>query len=74
MFIPLNSILHGNLICVGGRANSEIIEYACKSQVIINKSHPISKLNIKGCHEKGAHIGREHTLALIPRKIWIPSC
>ena len=60
------------MICVGGRANSEKIEYACKNQVIINKSHPISKLIIKDC--QGAHIGREHTLALLRHKIWIPSC
>ena len=72
--IPLNPILQGNLICVGGRANSEKIEYACKNQVIINKSHPISKLIIKDCHEKGAYIGREHTLALLRRKCLIPSC
>ena len=49
-FIPLNPILQGNLICIGGRANSEKIEYAC---IIINKSHPILKLIIKDCHEKG---------------------
>ena len=23
---------------------------------------------------RGAHIGKEHTLALISHKIWIPSC
>ena len=45
-----------------------------KEQVIVNKSHPILKLIIRNCHEIGAHIGREHTLALIRRKIWIPSC
>ena len=71
--IPLNPILQGNLICVGERANSEKIQYACKNQVIISKLHPISKLVIKDCHEKCARIGREHTLALIRRKIWIPS-
>ena len=60
------------MICVGGKANSEKIEYACENQVIINKSHPISKLIIKDC--QGAHIGREHTLALLRHKIWIPSC
>ena len=38
------------------------------------RSHPIAKLIIKDCHEKGAHIEREYTLALIRRKIWIPSC
>ena len=37
------------------------------------RSHPISKLIIKDCHEKGAHIGREDTLALMRRKICIPS-
>ena len=72
--ISLNPILQGNLICRGGRANSEKIEYPCKNQFIINKSLPILKLIIKDSHEKGAHIGREHTLALIRRKIWIPSC
>ena len=72
--IPLNPVLQGNLICVGGRANSEKIEYACKNQVIINKSHPIWKLIIMDCHEKGAHIGREHTIPLLRRKIWIRSC
>ena len=32
------------------------------------------KLIIKDYRENGAHIGIEHTLALIRRKIWIPSC
>ena len=59
--IPPNPILQRNLICVGVTANSEKTEYACKNQVIINKSHPILRLIIKDCHEKGAHIGREHT-------------
>ena len=56
--ILLNRVLQGHLICVRGRANSENIEYACKNQVMINKSCPISKLIIKNCHEKSAHIGR----------------
>ena len=71
--IPQNPFLQGNLICIGGRANSEKIEYTCKNQVI-NKSHPILKLMIKDCHEKCVLIGREHTLGLIRHKIWIPSC
>ena len=33
--IPRNPFLQGNLICIGGRANSEKIEYACKNQVIL---------------------------------------
>ena len=31
------------------------------------------ELIIKDCHEKGAHIEGEHTLALICHKMWIPS-
>ena len=72
--ISLNPIRQGNLICAGGRVSSEKTKYASKNQVIINKSHLIAKLIIKDCHEKGAHIRREHTLALMRRKIWIPSC
>ena len=59
--IPLNPTLQGTVIYVGGRSNTENTKYACKNHVIINKSHPISKLIIKDCHEKGAHMGREHT-------------
>ena len=46
--IPLNLILQYDLICVGGRANSEKTEYACKNQVIINKSHLIFEVDHKG--------------------------
>ena len=35
---------------------------------------PIAKLLVKECHEKNFHIGREHTLATIRKKIWIPDC
>ena len=28
----------------------------------------------KECHKKNFHIGREHTLATICKKIWIPAC
>ena len=59
--ILIKTTLQDNLICVGVRSNSENTEYACENQVIINKSRPISKLIIKDCDEKGAHIGREHT-------------
>ena len=52
-------------MCERGRAGLEKIEYACKNQVIISKSHPISKLIIKDYNKKGAHFEREHTLALI---------
>ena len=72
--IPLNPIPQYNLIYAGGRVSSEKTKYECKNQVIINKSYPIAKLIRKDCHEKGAHIRREHNLALMRRKIWMPPC
>ena len=67
--ILLNPIRQDNFICVGRRIISCKTKHACKYQVIIDKSYPITKLIKKFCHETGARLGREHTLALIRRKM-----
>ena len=44
------------------------------NQIIIRKFHPTAKLTVKEYHKKNFHIGREHTLVTICKKIWIPAC
>ena len=61
------------MTCVGGRINQPDLPNSNK-QIIIYKSQPIAKLLVKECHEKNFHIGREHILATIRKKIWIPAC
>ena len=58
---------------MGGRINHPHLPSSI-NRIIILKSHPIAKLLVKECHEKNFHIGREHTLATVRKKIWIPAC
>ena len=61
------------MICVGGRINHPDLP-SSNNQIIICKSYPIAKLLVKECPKKNFHISREHTLATVCKKIWIPAC
>ena len=71
--LTLTPVVKNGLICVGGRINHPHLP-SSNNQIIICKSHPIAKLLVNECHEKNFHIGREHTLATVCKKIWIPAC
>ena len=59
-----------NLIRVGGRVQKSDIPYYCKHQIILCKSHPLSKLIILDKHHSSFHTGRDQTLAILREKAW----
>ena len=71
--LTLTPTVKNDLIGVRGRINQPDLPNF-NNQIIIWKSHPIAKLLVKECYKKDFHIGREHTLATICKKIWIPAC
>ena len=48
-------------MCIEGRINRPDLPNS-NNQIIICKSHPLSKLLVKECQQKSFHIGREHNL------------
>ena len=77
--LTLTPIVKNHLIRVGGRISWPGLPNS-NNQIIICESHAIAKLFVKekrnefSFHEKNFHISREHTLATICKKIWIPAC
>ena len=43
-------------------------------QVILPKTHPVSKLIISHCHKLTLYSGRGKTLGSVREKFWIPDC
>jgi len=72
--ITLNPIFQNELIKVGGRINLAKISIESKNQIIVPKNHPIAELLINHIHSLNLHVGREHTLALLRKKYWVPAC
>ena len=48
-------------MCIEGRINRPDLTNS-NNQIIICKSHPLSKLLVKECQQKSFHIGRKHNL------------
>ena len=66
IILLLTSFLdESNYICVDGRLKHVNIRTNCKNQIMLSKDHYLSRYFIKEIHKQNAHIGREHTLALL---------
>ena len=59
------------LIRVGGRLKLADIPVEAKQQIILPKSHHVTKLIIRNDHEIKGHIGREHVLSNLHQLYWI---
>ena len=62
------------LIKVSGRVNSIEILLNNSDQVILPKTHEVSKLIISHYHKLTLHSGKEQALASVTEKLWIPAC
>ena len=69
--LSLTPILVENLIRVGGRVQKRVIPYYRKHQIILCKSHPLSKLIILDRHQSNFSTGIDQTLAILREKVWI---
>ena len=63
--LSLTPILVENLIRVGGRVQKADIPYYRKHQIILCKSHMLSKLIILNKHQSNFRTGRDQTLAIL---------
>ena len=67
--LSLTPILVENIIRVDGRVQKSDIPCCRKHQVILCKSHPLSKLIILDKHQSKFDTGRDQTLAILREKV-----
>ena len=71
--LVLNDINDIN-VKISGRVKSIEILLNNSDQVILPKTHQVSKLIISHYHRLTLHSGKEQALALVREKLWIPAC
>ena len=69
--LSLNPILHDHLLRVGGRVRNCNIPFDNKHQIILSSKHPLSKLIILEKHVTNYHTGRDQTLSILRKTVWI---
>ena len=45
-----------------------------KNQIILSKDYCLPRLIINETHEQSGHVGRENTLSLLPKHVWVVAC
>lgn len=71
--IKLNPYVdHNGILRVGGRIENADIKYEAKHQIILPRSHNVTKLIIRMTHQHSIHGGAKLTEALLRQRYWIP--
>ena len=60
------------LLRLGGRLAEAPIPYDAKYPYILPRDHHVAELVVREVHEEAYHSGREHILALVRERFWIP--
>lgn len=68
----LTPVLQDGVIRVGGRLSRAAMPDDAKQQVILPKESHITQLVLRHTHDVTAHAGRNHMLAHLRQKFWIP--
>lgn len=68
----LTPVLQDGVIRVGGRLSRAAMPDDAKQQVILPKESHITQLVLRHIHDVTAHAGRNHMLAHLRQKFWIP--
>ncbi|PFX12233.1 hypothetical protein AWC38_SpisGene23847 [Stylophora pistillata] len=71
--VSLNPVLddHG-ILRVKGRVTSPPVADAARNQVILPRNHPVTAIIVRHIRESIGHLGREHLIAKVREKYWIP--
>ncbi|TKS65758.1 hypothetical protein D9C73_028515 [Collichthys lucidus] len=69
----LDPILQNGLLLTGGRLSRMAMPESQKHPVILPKNHHVSKVLLRHIHEQLGHCGRNHVLAKLRQKYWIPA-
>ena len=67
-YLNLNIDEKGLLRCTGRLAP---LPYETRSPILLDPSHPLTKLIILNIHERNKHIGYKHTLTQFRQRFWI---
>lgn len=68
---PLRPFVLDSVLRVGGRLEYPTCDFESKHPVILPKCHPVVDLLIRHYHEAHGHVGCNHVLSLIRKKVWI---
>lgn len=68
----LNPVLQNGVIRVGGRMSRAAMPEDSKQQAILSKDSHITRLVLKHIHDVTAHAGRNHMLAQLRQRFWVP--
>ncbi|KAK7944963.1 hypothetical protein WMY93_000691 [Mugilogobius chulae] len=68
----LNPVLQDGVMRVGGGLSRSAMPTESKQPVILPKHSHVSRLVLRDIHEITAHAGRNHMLAKLREKFWIP--
>lgn len=68
----LNPVLQDGLMRVGGRLSRAAMPDDCKQQVILPKDSHVTRLVLRHIHDVTAHAGRNHMLAQLRQRFWVP--
>lgn len=71
---PLEPFLdQDGILKVTGRLSRARISESSKHPTIVPRDHHVTELIVRHIHERRSHSGREHIMAAIREKYWIPS-
>lgn len=71
--VSLNPVLDDRgILRVKGRVTSPPVADAARNQVILPRNHPVTAMIVRHIHESIGHLGREHLIAKVREKYWIP--
>lgn len=68
----LNPVLQDGIVGVGGRLIRAAMPDDSKQQAILPKNSHIAELVLRHIHDVTAHAGRNHMLAQLRQRFWIP--
>ncbi|XP_062534088.1 uncharacterized protein LOC134203223 [Armigeres subalbatus] len=70
---PLNPMLQGGILRVGGRLRNAAVSENRKHPMIIDHRHPLASLVIRHYHLKMLHSGQQVVIASTRERFWIPN-
>ncbi|XP_062534495.1 uncharacterized protein LOC134203622 [Armigeres subalbatus] len=70
---PLNPMLQGGILRVGGRLRNAAVSENRKHPMIIDHRHPLASLVIRYYHLKMLHSGQQVIIASTRERFWIPN-
>ena len=62
------------LLRTGGRLQQAPVEDDVKHPILLPGNHHVATLVVRSAHARSGHAGREHVVATVRQRFWIPRC